>query len=370
MTDQGPSLQRTPLYHLHLELGGRMASFAGYQMPIRFSPGTIAEHRHTRRMASLFDVSHMGVIELHGRQRAEALETASPSAFTTLGEGRLRYALLTNESGGIVDDVIVSNDGDRLTLVVNAARKDADLAHLKAHLPPTLEVVPRPDLALLALQGPEAARVLDPLVPGVEGLSFMQGAEFSVELGTLRASRSGYTGEDGFEITLKAEYADAFARQLLRNPEVEPAGLGARDSLRLEAGLCLYGNDLDDHTTPVEASLAWAMQKRRRESGGFVGDAVILQQLANGVGRRRVGLKPEGRAPVRAGASLTTEDEQFAGTVTSGGFGPTVGHPIAMGYVSTSHTEVGTPLWADVRGKSLPVRVTELPFVEHRYVRG
>jgi aminomethyltransferase len=362
-------LRRTPLHPLHVEAGARLVDFAGWELPVHFD-GVIAEHTWCRSSAALFDVSHMGVIELHGPDRAGALEALVPSSIDGLGEGRQRYTVLTNDGGGVLDDLMVTDRGDHLTLVVNAARRDVDLAHLRAGLAGDVEATPRPDLALLALQGPAAAAVLARHDPAVAGLEFLQAAPATVAGVGVVVSRSGYTGEDGFELVVSGERAVDVARALLGDDAVRPAGLGARDTLRLEAGLCLYGQDLDQTTTPVEAGLGWIVHKRRREGGGFRGARVILAQLAAGPPRRRVGLRPHGRRPVRQGTPLLTSDGDRAGAVTSGGFGPTVGHPVAMGYVPAALADPGTRLVADLRGTEVPVTVVPLPFVPHRYHRG
>lgn len=362
-------LQRTPLHPLHVALGGRLVDFAGWELPIQYQ-GVIAEHQWCRTSAALFDVSHMGVVELWGDDRAAALEGLVPAAIAELAPGRMRYTVLTNDAGGILDDLMVTNRGDCLVLVVNAARRAQDLDHLRSNLPSSVEVVARPDLALLALQGPLAVDVLADHDPSLAGLVFLDSAPATVAGVEVLASRSGYTGEDGFELVVPGQQAPEVARALLAADAVRPAGLGARDTLRLEAGLCLYGHDLDPTTTPVEADLAWSIQKRRRSEGGFPGAPVILEQLASGPARRRVGLRPQGRRPVREGAALRTGDGRSAGTVTSGGFGPTVEHPVAMGYVAAELAAPGTVLVADVRGSDVPVTVTALPFVPSRYVRG
>ena len=366
-------LQQTPLHDLHLENGARMVPFAGYEMPIQYT-GVIAEHTHTRTAASLFDVSHMGVVHVSADSglaaAAAALETALPSDIVGLAPGRIRYSFLTNTDGGIVDDLMIGNEHDRFSLIVNAVRKVHDVAHLDRLVGDRVTVRARPDLAVLALQGPLAVDALARQVPAVVELVFMQSCEAVVDEQSWRVSRSGYTGEDGFELVVPVEIVDTVARRLLAEPEVELAGLGARDTLRLEAGLCLYGNDLDETTTPVEANLTWAMQKRRRDEGGFPGAEIIAAQLAAGVARTRVGIRPGGRKPVRDGAALTTDDGASIGVVTSGGYGPTVEAPIAMGYVAATHARPGTSLVADVRGKPVACTVASLPFTEHRYHRG
>ncbi len=355
-------MDTTPLHDLHLDLGARMGQFAGYDMPIRYEAGTIEEHRHARTHASLFDVSHMGVVEIP-LNAGEELERLVPSSVTGLSEYRGRYTVLTNEAGGVIDDLILTHRGDHYMAVVNASRKHHDVDHIESN---GVEARLRDDRAILALQGPEAVEVLASIWSDVAELGFMGGREVEP---LVWVSRSGYTGEDGFEVVLPADDAETFARRLLADERVAAAGLGARDTLRLEAGLCLYGNDLDETTTPVEAGLNWIMQKRRREEGGFLGDDVILGQLSDGPARRRVGLRPIGRAPVRDHAEISA-DGVVVGEVTSGGFGPSIDQPIAMGYVATGHHEVGTALAAQQRNKQHDVVVAELPFVPHRYVRG
>lgn len=370
----GQPLVRTPLYDLHLEGGGKMVPFAGYEMPVQYPSGIMNEHKHTRSRAGLFDVSHMGQVRLVGADAAAALETLVPMDVVGLGELHQRYAFFTNEAGGILDDLMVTNAGDHLFLVVNGACKAQDIAHLQARIGSRCAVEPLVDRALLALQGPAAGAVMARLSPQTATQLFMTAA--TVELAGVECfvARSGYTGEDGFEISVPAAAAEALARSLLAEDEVAPIGLGARDSLRLEAGLCLYGHDIDEATTPIEAGLTWAIQKVRRtggaREGGFPGADVILGQLADGAKRKRVGLRPEGRAPVREGAELTDESGKPVGSVTSGGFGPTVEAPVAMGYVEAGYAAAGTRLNATVRGKPLPVTVSKLPFVEQRYYRG
>ena len=351
-----------------------MVPFAGYEMPIQYVAGPVAEHRHCRAAAALFDVGHMGIVHLLGDAADLALERLVPSSVVPLAEGRQRYTVLTNERGGIIDDLMVARLADRLSLVVNAARTDADLAQLRSGLPDGTSVEHRTDLMLLALQGPAAVGVLARSAPDVSGMAFMDVADVEVAGVGCTVSRSGYTGEDGFELAVPTADAESLARHLLAEPEVEPAGLGARDSLRLEAGLCLYGSDLDETTTPVEAGLGWIIQKRRREGGGFVGDEVVLAQLRDGVTRQRVGLAVAERRPVRSGAVLrhaggAGADGAEAGVVTSGGFAPTLGHPIAMGYVTPTLASPGTELVADVRGHQVTCHVAPMPFIEPRYVR-
>ncbi|WP_435103008.1 glycine cleavage system aminomethyltransferase GcvT [Arhodomonas sp. AD133] len=367
-------LARVPLDGLHRELGATMVAFAGYAMPVRYPLGILKEHQHTRERAGLFDVSHMGQVRIHGEGAAEALEGLTTGNLVALKQGRQRYTLLTNDEGGIRDDFMVCNAGDHLFMVVNAACKEADIAHLKAHLEPDFRVEVLADRALLALQGPAAGEVMAELAPDSRDMVFMDARNLAVDGVECFVTRSGYTGEDGFEISVPAGSAEALARRLLAYDAVEPVGLGARDSLRLEAGLCLYGHDMDMETTPVEASLTWAISKVRRpggkREGGYPGADVIARQLEEGISRCRVGLRPEGRAPVREGAELRDGNGETIGTVTSGGFGPSVGAPVAMGYVATEFAEEGARLVAIVRGREIPVVVANPPFVEPNYHRG
>ena len=362
-------LKTTPLDAWHRAHGARMVPFAGYAMPVQYQ-GVLAEHLHCRSKASLFDVSHMGQATLAGATAAVALERLAPGDLIGLKPGRQRYTLLTNEAGGIIDDLMVSNLGnDRLHLVVNASRKDDDFTHIAANLPAGVQLQTDEYRALLALQGPAAAAVIDRLGPGVAQLPFMGVATVALAGIPCLVSRSGYTGEDGFEIAVPAEQAETLAQRLADEPEVAPAGLGARDSLRLEAGLCLYGNDIDELTTPVEAGLTWVIGKRRRTAWDFPGATVVRDQLENGAVRYRVGIRPDGRAPARAQTDIVAGDATAAGIVTSGGFSPTLNAPIAMGYVRKDLAADGTPLHLIVRGKPLPARVVPMPFVPHRYVR-
>ncbi len=361
--------KRTPLYQLHSSLEARMVSFAGYDMPLQYPSGILAEHNHTREATGLFDVSHMGQVIVRGDNPIKALEALMPADLESLPIGGMRYTMLTNENGGILDDLIITRVEDGAVVVVNAARKETDLAHLKAGLGSAYELEMDEDQALLALQGPAAAAVLDALVPGVAALSFMSSSPFFVSGSEVRVSRSGYTGEDGFEISLPGAKAESFARRLLDQPQVAPIGLGARDSLRLEAGLCLYGHDIDESTTPVEAGLRWTISKRRRETGDFPGAGVIREQLDNGPPRRRVGILPVGSAPAREGTAVEDICGENVGRVTSGGFGPTAGMPVAMGYVEGVAASVGAELGLVIRGKSRPAHVVQLPFVQHRYAR-
>jgi len=369
---------RTPLYPLHLEFGARFTPFAGYEMPVQYRSGILAEHLHTRSQAGLFDVSHMGQAFLDGPDHettARALESLTPADIVGLAPGRQRYTQLLNADGGIVDDLMATRPPGAngcIALVVNAARKAADFAALRASLPANVVLTVADDAALVALQGPAAAEVLARLAPGqgVETMAFMSSRALALDGFDVTVSRSGYTGEDGFEISLPAEDAMAFARRLLAESEVEPIGLGARDTLRLEAGLCLYGHELDETTDPVEAGLTWSIPKRRRAEGGFPGAARIQAALAEGPPRKRVGLRLLGRAPARAGAEIIDVSGEPIGRVTSGGFGPSIGAPIAMGYVTRDHAEIGAPVGLVVRGKPLPASVDALPFHPHAYYRG
>ena len=372
MTD----LLTTPLHALHLELGAKMVPFAGYDMPVQYPAGIMAEHLHTRDKAGLFDVSHMGQVILTGASYeaiATAFETLVPMDVQGLGVNRQRYGFFTNAEGGILDDLMFANRGDHLFVVVNAACKADDIAHMKAALEPAVTVAPVTDRALLALQGPAAERVLGALVPPAAEMRFM--AVSAWDGAELWISRSGYTGEDGYEISVPAAMAETFARALLADDDVLPIGLGARDSLRLEAGLCLYGHDIDTTTTPVEGALTWAIQKARRaggaRAGGFPGAEVILGQMAEGAGRKRVGLRPEGRAPMREGVPLFAAETggEPIGQITSGSFGPTVGGPVAMGYLPADMATEGTRVFGELRGKRLPLAVAPLPFVAANFKR-
>ena len=369
-------LLKTPLHALHLELGARMVPFAGYDMPVQYPLGVLKEHLHTREHAGLFDVSHMGQIRLRGAQAAKGLETLVPVDILDLPVGMQRYAMFTNEQGGILDDLMVANLGnDTLFLVVNAACKEQDLAHLRQHLGDRCEIEPLfESRALLALQGPDAVNVLARLAPDVAKMTFMQFAPVKLMGADYYVSRSGYTGEDGFEISVPREQAQALARHLLDQPEVKAIGLGARDSLRLEAGLCLYGHDMNEATTPIEASLLWAISKARRadgpRAGGFPGAETIFAQQQVGVARKRVGLLPQERTPVREGAEIVDAEGTVIGQVCSGGFGPTLGAPLAMGYLDFNHTPVDSEVWAIVRGKRVAMKVSKMPFVPQRYYRG
>jgi aminomethyltransferase len=369
------NLLQTPLHQLHRELGARMVPFAGYSMPVQYPAGLIAEHRHTREAAGLFDVSHMGQLRLAGADAAAAFESLMPMDVIGLAEGRQRYGLLLTDEGGIIDDLMFANRGDDLFVIVNGACKTGDIAHIRERIGSRCDVIPMPERALLALQGPKAVDAFSRLVPGVTRLVFMTGGRMRWEQADLFVTRSGYTGEDGFEISVHASQAEPLARALLAQPEVRPVGLGARNSLRLEAGLCLYGSDIDTTTTPVEASLGWAIQKVRRSggarAGGFPGAAKVLAQLdgSSPVPRKRVGLIALERVPVREQAELRDAAGQPIGAVTSGLLGPTIDQPVAMGYVAAASSSPGTQVTAIVRGKPVAMQVTTLPFVPNRYHR-
>jgi aminomethyltransferase len=373
-------LHPIPLDAWHRRHGARMVAFAGYSMPVQYDlngdlaarckGGVLAEHLHTRSHAGLFDVSHMGQAMLTGPNVAAALERLVPGDISGLKPGRQRYTLLTNEAGGIIDDLMVARLGEnRLFLVANASRKDVDFTHLATNLPEIVTLTPLEDRALLALQGPDSAAVMQRLSPDASTLPFMGIADTTVDGINCLVSRSGYTGEDGFEISVQASDAEPLAETLVRQPEVVPVGLGARDSLRLEAGLCLYGNDLDELTSPIEAGLTWVIGKRRKLDWNFPGGLVMRDQFDNGPNRRRVGIRPDGRAPARAQTTVMAEDGTEAGGITSGGFGPSVNGPIAMGYVRKDLAADGTRLILIVRGKSIPATVVPLPFIPHRYIR-
>jgi aminomethyltransferase len=376
------TLLKTPLHALHTELGARMVPFAGYSMPVQYPAGLMAEHQHTRNAAGLFDVSHMGQLRLLGADAAAALESLIPVDVIDLGVGKQRYGLLLNDDGGIIDDLMFFNRGnDEIFVIVNGACKVGDIAHIQDRIGKRCQVLPMPEMALLALQGPQAVSALARLAPGVDKLVFMTGGNFTVNTGTQKfdvfLTRSGYTGEDGFEISVHSDQAEALARALLAQPEVKPVGLGARNSLRLEAGLCLYGNDIDTTTTPVEAALNWAIQKVRRtagaRAGGFPGADKILAQLAgpaSTVHKKRVGLVALERIPVREHTSLHSTDGALIGEVSSGLLGPTINQPVAMGYVKPEFAAIGTRINAMVRGKAVPMQVSAMPFVPTRYHRG
>ncbi len=378
-TNEQPVLKQTPLHALHIALGARMVPFAGYDMPVQYPAGVMKEHLHTRAAAGLFDVSHMGQVLVKATSgtyadAALALETLVPVDILGLKEGRQRYGFFTADNGGILDDLMIANRGDHLFVVVNASCKEADIAHMREHLT-GCEIVALEDRALLALQGPRAEGVLADLCADVAAMKFMDVREVPLLGVTCIVSRSGYSGEDGFEISVPASHAEALAKALLSHPDCEAIGLGARDSLRLEAGLCLYGNDIDTTTSPIEAALEWAIQKVRRpggaRAGGYPGAVRIEEDLLSGPVRRRVGLRPEGKAPVRAHAGLFAEESSASpiGEVTSGTFGPTAEGPVAMGYVPPSLSEPGSRVFAEVRGKYLPMTVTALPFITPTYKR-
>lgn len=371
-------LKHTPLFDLHADLGAKIVPFAGYAMPVQYPMGVMKEHLHCRAQAGLFDVSHMGQVILRGDSYdaiARAFETLVPMDVLDLDQDKQRYGFFTNEAGGIEDDLMFANRSDHLFVVVNAACKDADIARMKAALEPDVTVEVVADRALIALQGPSAEAALSRLNPAVADMVFMDVATLDLLGVSCWISRSGYTGEDGYEISVPNDAAEALCRALLEMDEVEPIGLGARDSLRLEAGLCLYGNDIDTGTNPVEAALTWAMQKARRaggaREGGFPGAAQIFSALAEGVAQKRVGLLPQGRAPMRAGTEIFASDTggEPVGTVTSGGFGPTVNGPVAMGYVGSGYAAVGTELFGEVRGKRMPLTVAKLPLVPANFKR-
>ena len=370
-------LLTTPLNALHIELGARMVPFAGYSMPVQYKSGLMAEHQHTRQAAGLFDVSHMGQLKLIGADAAAALESLMPVDVQGLAEGKQRYGLLLNDEGGVIDDLMFFNQGnDTWFLIVNGACKLTDIAHIETHIGNRCQIVTLPTQGLLALQGPQAVTALSRLVPGVEKLVFMSGASFAWNGAELFITRSGYTGEDGFEISVPGEHTEALARALLAQPEVKPIGLGARNSLRLEAGLCLYGNDIDSTTTPPEAALNWAIQKVRRSggerAGGFPGAAKVLAQIDNpaSLSKKRVGLIAKERVPVREPAVLENMDGQHVGHVTSGLLSPTLNQPLALAYVQPEYAQPGTEVFAMVRGKPVAMVVSPTPFLPPRYHRG
>jgi aminomethyltransferase len=376
VSDPVPELQKTPLHALHLELGARMVAFAGYSMPVQYPEGLIAEHRHTRASAGLFDVSHMGQLRLVGPDAAAAFETVIPMDVVDLAPGRQRYGLLLTDEGTIIDDLMFVNRGGELFVIVNGACKQGDLQHLHERIGSRCQVVPLPERALLALQGPKAVDAIKRVLPETDKLVFMTGAGLQWQGADLFVTRSGYTGEDGFEISVPGAHAEALARALLAQPEVKPVGLGARNSLRLEAGLCLYGNDIDTSTTPVEAALTWAIQKVRRtggeRAGGFPGAQRVLAQLEGreAIARKRVGLVARERVPVREHAQLQEPQGQRVGEVTSGLLAPSLDQPIAMGYLPPQLAAPGTRVDALVRGKPVPMEVSPMPFVPNRYHRG
>lgn len=367
------TLKLTPLHDLHLELGAKMVPFAGYEMPVQYPLGVMKEHLHTRTKAGLFDVSHMGqarlVSKIEDTSAAELFEQLVPGGLVTLSEGRIRYTQLTDKAGGILDDLMATRFGNTLWLVVNAACKDADYEHIRNTLgaDAVLEVAER---GLLALQGPEASRVLSDIFPETATMAFMSSVNVDWNGHALLVSRCGYTGEDGYEISIPAEAIEGFCRALLADDAVEMIGLGARDSLRLEAGLCLYGHDIDTTTTPAQADLLWSVPKRRLAEANFPGSDVMNSQIANGTGRKRVGILPEGRAPAREGTIVQDANGQDIGVITSGGFGPSINRPVAMGYVADEFSQNGTHVNLLVRGKTMPAKVATMPFVPHTYYRG
>lgn len=360
-----PEPRKTPLYDLHVELGGKMVDFAGWMMPVNYALGVAGEHKQCREKAGLFDVSHMGQVGLHGENVAEKLETLCPSAFTTLPVGKSRYTFFTNPEGGIMDDLIVSAAGDYMFAVVNASMREQDVAHLKTLDIEVIEI----DRSLIAIQGPSAEAIVSAIVPEAATLKFMETRLLDLMGSECRIARLGYTGEDGYEISLPNDRAVEITKKFLEHPDLEVAGLGARDSLRLEAGLCLYGNDIDNSTSPVEANLTWAMQKRRREEGGFPGAERIQRELKDGPSRRLVGIKPEGRAPARRGVEVADKDGNVIGQISSGGFGPTYGGPVSMGYIAAEFAEAGTEVNLLIRGKAMPATIIKLPFVQQNYKR-
>jgi len=364
----GTTPKRTPLYDLHVELGGKMVDFAGWEMPIQYPTGIMGEHKQCREGAAVFDVSHMGQVELRGANTAVELEKLVPASIAPLAQNKARYTFFTNDQGGIMDDLIVANVGDHLFAVVNASMRDQDIGHMRAHLD-GVEVIEITDRALVAVQGPKAVDVVGALCPAAVDLKFMETTMADIMGASCRISRLGYTGEDGYEISIPDDRAVEITRAFLDHPDCAPAGLGARDSLRLEAGLCLYGNDIDNDTSPIEAQLNWAIQKRRREEGGFPGAARIQKELSEGPSRKLVGIKPDGRAPARAHVEVQSLNGEILGEITSGGFGPTVGAPVAMGYVSADHADIGTKVNLIIRGKAQPATIIALPFVQQNYKR-
>tara|TARA_B110000008_G_scaffold216460_1_gene215966 strand:- start:152 stop:1279 length:1128 start_codon:yes stop_codon:yes gene_type:complete len=372
------SLRKTPLNALHREFGAKLTEFAGYEMPVQYRLGILGEHQHTRKKAGLFDVSHMGQVILSGQSYEEtalALEKVLPMDVLGLEIGRQRYGFLTNDDGGILDDLMFSNRGDHIFVVLNAACKDSDIKYLRSLLEPNISIKEIENRALIALQGPASEAVLGKYHPQIKNMKFMDVETLPIDGSECWISRSGYTGEDGFEISIPAEAAEPITRSILSNQNVEFIGLGARDSLRLEAGLCLYGHDIDQATTPVEASLTWAIQKARRSNGsrasGFIGSEIILKQLAGGTNKKRVGLLPQTRAPMREGVEIfgTETSKDAIGKITSGGYGPTVGYPIAMGYINSEYANSEDDLFGELRGKRVPVKVSNLPFVPLNFKR-
>ena len=372
------SLRKTPLNALHREFGAKLTEFAGYEMPVQYRLGILGEHQHTRKKAGLFDVSHMGQVILSGQSYEEtalALEKVLPMDVLGLEIGRQRYGFLTTDEGGILDDLMFSNRADHIFVVLNAACKDSDIKYLRSLLEPNISIKEIESRALIALQGPASEAVLGKYHPQIKNMKFMDVETLTIDGAECWISRSGYTGEDGFEISIPAEAAEPITRSILSNQNVEFIGLGARDSLRLEAGLCLYGHDIDQATTPVEASLTWAIQKARRSNGsrasGFIGSEIILKQLAGGTNKKRVGLLPQTRAPMREGVEIfaTETSKEAIGKITSGGYGPTVGYPIAMGYINSEYANTEDDLFGELRGKRVPVKVSNLPFVPLNFKR-
>ena len=372
------SLRKTPLNALHREFGAKLTEFAGYEMPVQYRLGILGEHQHTRKKAGLFDVSHMGQVILSGQSYEEtalSLEKVLPMDVLGLEIGRQRYGFLTTDEGGILDDLMFSNRGDHIFVVLNAACKDSDIKYLRSLLEPNISIKEIESRALIALQGPASEAVLGKYHPQIKNMKFMDVETLTIDGAECWISRSGYTGEDGFEISIPAEAAEPITRSILSNQNVEFIGLGARDSLRLEAGLCLYGHDIDQATTPVEASLTWAIQKARRSNGsrasGFIGSEIILKQLAGGTNKKRVGLLPQTRAPMREGVEIfaTETSKEAIGKITSGGYGPTVGYPIAMGYINSEYANSEDDLFGELRGKRVPVKVSNLPFVPLNFKR-
>lgn len=370
MSAADQDLLNTPLFSLHNELGGKMVPFAGYSMPVQYPLGVMGEHNHCREKAGLFDVSHMGQVVIKGNGADEWLETLVPGNIIDLKENRIRYTTFTNDEGGILDDLMITKRSDDIFMVVNAACKEQDIKHMLSHIPDHLELIELKDRALVALQGPNAAKVLARFVDGVDEMPFMSYTEASINGVDCFISRCGYTGEDGHEISIPADKAEEVCKALLAEEEVEAIGLGARDSLRLEAGLCLYGHDITTDTTPAEGAISWSIGKRRREQGGFPGAEKIIKQIETGdVERLRVGILPSGKAPAREGTEILDTHDNVIGVITSGGFGPTFGGPVAMGYIKKSHSEIGTDIFLQVRKKKLEAKVAAMPFVEQRYYR-
>jgi len=368
--DTGEPLKPVPLADFHRRMGAKMVPFAGYEMPVQYGAGIIDEHKHTREQAGLFDVSHMGQAWLHGAEAAKAIEKLVPGDVQALKPGTGRYTMITNDAGGIVDDLIVTNWGDKLFIVVNASRKHIDLPMIAEAASGLAELEIVEDRALIALQGPKASEVLSGMAPDVATMAFMSAAWTEIGGVACHVTRSGYTGEDGYEISIPVGDTEAIAQALADHSAVMPIGLGARDTLRLEAGLCLYGNDLDEESSPIEAGLAWTISKRRREAGDFPGAGRILGELADGPKRKRVGIRPEGRAPARDGTAIHLPGGEAIGTITSGGFGPSVGAPIAMGYVDAAHAAADTQLELAVRKNMVPAGIVKMPFQPHRYFKG